>query len=383
MPDGSLSHSMKRIFALSLVLTVVAAGCGSSNGSPTPASRGAPASPSSPVAAGPATSSDGGSPAPSGSTGASGSPAAASPAPTPATLPSPRATATPQPTPAPTTSPAASTANARPARGAGSYDHIFLVVFENHGFSRVVGRSTAPNFNRLIKQGALSTAFQGVTHPSLPNYLALLGGSTFHITTDCSPATCPVRASNLGSLLSAHGRTWKGYMESMPTSCGTKGTASYAVRHDPFVYFDNIRRTSLCANVVPYTRLATDLRSDATTPRFAFVTPNICNDMHDCSVATGDAWLGRFASRVMSSPAWTTKRSLLIVTFDEDEGAEGNRIATFVVGSPIRRSVPAGRRSAEPYNHYNLLRTIEHYLGVPTLGRSDAHRAVMTSLIPN
>jgi hypothetical protein len=256
-------------------------------------------------------------------------------------------------------------------------------VFENHGYSRIVGRPAAPNFNRLIKQGALSTASHGVTHPSLPNYLAILGGSTFRITTDCSPAACPVNATNLASLLSAHGRTWKGYMESMPARCGTTSTASYAVKHDPFVYFNNIRRTSLCRNVVAYTQLATDLRTDATTPRFAFVTPNICNDMHDCSVATGDAWLGRFATRVMNSPAWKTKRSLLVVTFDEDEGAEGNRIATFVVGSPVRKSVPAGRRSTVAYNHYNLLRTLEHYLGLPTLGRADATRAVMTSLIPN
>jgi phosphatidylinositol-3-phosphatase len=373
---------MKRILAFSLAVTFAAAGCGTSTGSLAPHESDAAAamapSPTSEAATAATTSSaavaEGPSVAPS--VAASASPAG------------PPATAKPQPAPAATQStatarPAGTTTKARPARGADSYDHIFVVVFENHGYSRIVGRAAAPNFNRLIKQGVLSTAYHGITHPSLPNYLAILGGSTFHITTDCSPATCPVNATNLGSLLSAHGRSWKGYMESMPARCGTKGTASYAVRHDPFVYFNNIRRTSLCRNVVPYPQLATDLRSDATTPRFAFVTPNICNDMHDCSIATGDAWLGRFASRLMSSPAWKTKRSLLIVTFDEDEGAEGNRIATFVVASPVRKSVPAGRRSTVAYNHYNLLRTLEFYLGVPTLGRSDANRAVMTSLIPN
>jgi hypothetical protein len=255
-------------------------------------------------------------------------------------------------------------------------------VFENRGYSQIVGRSVAPNFNRLIKRGTLSTAYTAITHPSLPNYLALVGGSTFGIRTDCSPSSCPVSATNLGSLLSAHGRTWKAYMDSMSAPCGTRTTTSYAARHDPFVYFNNIRTTSLCHRVVPYSQLTTDLASNATTPRFVFVTPNICHDMHDCSIATGDKWLGGFASKVMNSPAWTSRRSLFIVTFDEDNGAYGNRIVTFAIGSSVRRAVVAGHRSSRAYNHYNLLRTIEYYLGVPTLGRKDSSRAVMTSVIP-
>jgi hypothetical protein len=155
------------------------------------------------------------------------------------------------------------------------------------------------------------------------------------------------------------------------------------VRHNPAAYFAGAGDRAACTrDNLPFDELRADL-DGSDFPAFALITPNICNDMHDCSVATGDAWLGRFATRVMNSPAWKTKRSLLIVTFDEDEGAEGNRIATFVVGSPVRKSVPAGRRSTVAYNHYNLLRTLEHYLGVPTLGRADAKRAVMTSLIPN
>jgi hypothetical protein len=316
-------------------------------------------------------------------TPAAPTPTPAPPAPTPEVAVSPRPSATASPNGASPRVSVPSTASALPTKGANSYEHIFLVLFENHGYSQIVGRAAAPNFNRLIKLGALSTAYRAIGHPSLPNYLALVGGSTFGVRTDCSPATCPVSASNLGSLLSAHGRTWKAYMESMPSTCGTRNTGSYAVRHDPFVYFNNIRTTSLCRNVVPYTQLATDLGSNATTPRFAFVTPNVCHDMHDCSIATGDAWLGAFAARVMKSPAWLSHRSLLLVAFDEDNGAEGNRVVAFAVGSPIRKSVVAGRRSSTTYNHYNLLRTIEYYLGVPALGRNDSGRAIMTALIPN
>ena len=347
----------RRAHVLSLTIAAVVAVVGCSGG--TLGSR-EPATPSS-EPGGARTA----SPAPSIATRTAGPSAAPSAGPTAAGAPTPRIAAT-----------------ALPATGANSYDHIFLVVFENRGYGQIVGRSAAPNFNRLIRRGTLTTAYKAITHPSLPNYLALIGGSTFGIRTDCSPSTCPVRATNLGSLLSAHGRTWKAYMDSMPSSCGSRNSGSYAVRHDPFVYFNNIRTTSLCGRVVPYSQLTTDLATNATTPRFVFVTPNICHDMHDCSIATGDKWLGGFASKVMNSPAWTARRSLFIVTFDEDNGSYGNRIVTFAIGSPVRRSVAAGKRTSTAYNHYNLLRTIEYYLGVPTLGRKDSGRAVMTSVIP-
>jgi acid phosphatase len=294
---------------------------------------------------------------------ASASPIASSSAPSPSPTPTaaPTTAPTPRPTPKPTPKPAPKPTpppSGLPATGANSYEHVFVVVFENHGYGSIVGSGAAPNFNRLIRSGALSTNAHAVAHPSLPNYLAMIGGSTFGITSDCSPASCPVHATNLASLLSSHGRTWKGYMESMPGRCGTTSSGDYAAKHDPFVYFDNVRTTNLCRNVVPYGQLAIDLRSSSTTPRLAFVTPNLCHDMHDCSVATGDSWLGGFSRLVMGSSAWKAHRSLLIVTFDEDDGSSSNHILTFAVGSPIRRSVPAGARSAIGYSHYNLLRTI-------------------------
>lgn len=336
---------MNRAVRLVLALVLVA-GCGS----PTSVASSSPSGPSAPSAS-PAASL-----APSAATS---SPRSAEPS-----LPSP-------------------TASGRPLTGADSYDHVFLVVFENKGFSQIVQGAAAPTFRRLIELGALSTDYRGIRRPSLPNYLALVGGSTFGVDSDCSPAKCPVSASNLASLLSEHDRTWKAYLEAMPKPCGVHTEGRYAPKHNPFVYFDDVRTTALCRNVVPYDDLAADLRSEATTPRFVFVAPDLCNDMHDCPIATGDAWLDGFAKAVMASPAWTTARSLLIVTFDEDDGAESNRIATFAIGSPVRQSVRAGAVTDRPADHYALLRTLEHYLGVPTLGRKDAEREVMTGLIPD
>jgi hypothetical protein len=213
----------------------------------------------------------------------------------------------------------------------------------------------------------------------------MTAGSTFGHTTNCLPSACPINSDNLGSLLSRNGVTWKGYMESMSGTCGTTDSADglYRAKHNPFPYYDNIRTTSLCDNVVPYTQFAADLASGSTTPRFAFVTPNMCSDMHDCSVGTGDRWLSAFADLIMASPAWQTQRSLLIVTFDEDNQLEDNRVATFAIGSPVRKSVPVGNRVSTAYTHYDLLRTLEFYLGVGTLGRNDATNDVMTDIIPN
>jgi phosphatidylinositol-3-phosphatase len=365
-----------------VLLAILVAGCGSSTpppSGPTPSGGGLPSDASSPSAAAPIGLA---STSPVESMSASPSPSAArTAAPTSGPTPRPKPIPTPKPTPKPAPKPTPPPSGL-PSTGANSYEHIFVVVFENHGYGSIVGSGAAPTFNRLIRTGALATNYHAVAHPSLPNYLAMVGGSTFGITSDCSPSTCPVHASNLGSLLSSHGRTWRAYMESMPARCGTTSSGGYAAKHDPFVYFDSVRTTSLCRNVVPYGQLALDLRSNSTTPRLAFVTPNLCHDMHDCSIATGDAWLGGFSKIVMGSAAWTAHRSLLIVTFDEDDGSSSNHVLTFAIGSPIRRSVAAGGRSAIGYSHYSLLRTIEYYLGVATLGRKDAGSSVMTGLIP-
>ena len=250
-----------------------------------------------------------------------------------------------------------------------SFDHVFLIVMENHAYSQIIGNSTAPYINSLAKGYNSATNYHAITHPSLPNYIAMAAGSTLGITGDCDATggcsvPVPINAPHIGTALEAAGKTWKSYQESMPvpaTGCpGISNSGSYAPKHNPFVYFADVKNdVAKCrADIVPYTQLATDLAAGA-APNFAFITPNLCNDMHDCSVATGDTWLKNEVPKIFGSTAFSHQNSLLVITWDEDDFTNVNQVATIFV-SP--RGKPA-LTSATSYNHYSLLRTIEEGLG--------------------
>ncbi|HEX5272099.1 MAG TPA: alkaline phosphatase family protein, partial [Gemmataceae bacterium] len=252
-----------------------------------------------------------------------------------------------------------------------AFDHVFVVVMENHSYNEIVGNSSAPYISALASANGLATNYKAVAHPSLPNYLALAGGSTFGITTDCSPSSCPVDAPNLVDRLESAGKTWKAYMESMPSPCYTGATSgTYAAKHNPFIYFNDVRTNPVrCAQDVPYTALSADLLTAATTPNFSWITPNLCSDMHDCSVATGDKWLQTNLPKIFASPAWTTQRSTLFLTWDEDDGSASNHVPMIVVSSG--GATPAGTVSSSTYNHYSWLKTVETAWGMPSLGSND------------
>ena len=241
--------------------------------------------------------------------------------------------------------------------------HVIVILMENKEYGSIVGSSNAPYINRLLRSGALATASYGVSHPSLPNYLALTGGSTFGIDSDCTD--CHVRATNLVDQLEAARISWKAYMEGMPSPCFKGGgSGAYAKKHDPFVYYDDIvSNRHRCARVVPFDRLHADYRRGK-LPTFIWITPNLCHDMHDCSVAEGDKWLSKVAPALIRALG---PRGILFLTFDEGESdqgccklARGGRIATIVAG----RAVKPGARSAVPYDHYSLLRTVEGAFGL-------------------
>jgi phosphatidylinositol-3-phosphatase len=284
----------------------------------------------------------------------SGPPAAAKPAPPPA---SPAvATPTPMPTPA-------------------VYDHVVVIVLENHSFESVIGSPEAPYLNSFAGRWALATGYTGVSHPSLPNYLAMIGGSTFGISSDCTD--CFVNAPSLPDRLEAAGKTWKGYLEGMPSPCFIGSSGLYAQKHNPFIYFDPIRLDpSRCAKIVPYGQLATDFASPATAPNFAFIAPNLCNDGHDCSLATTDAWLAGEVPALMSSKGFAGSRSLLVITYDEGEGGS-ERLATVLAGSGVKQ----GFTSAATYDHYSLLRTIESLWGLAPLASGDSAAVPMADFL--
>jgi hypothetical protein len=229
------------------------------------------------------------------------------------------------------------------------FDHIVVVVEENHSYDEITTTSEAPYLATLRSRAAVFSDAHGVSHPSQPNYLALFAGSTFGVTSDACPQS--FTAANLGSALSAHGLSFTGYSESLPTSgftgCdeGDPIDPTYARKHDPWVDFAN----TPAASNQPFTSFPTDFTQ---LPAVAFVVPNQQHDMHSGSIAAGDAWLQEHLAPYES---WaSTHNSLLIVTWDEDDGAEGNHILTLFVGA----HVSAGTY-VETINHYDVLRTLE------------------------
>src|SRR5712691_3276865 len=148
-----------------------------------------------------------------------------------------------------------------------NFSHIFILVMENQERSDVIGNSAAPYINQLATTYAQGANNHGVSHPSLPNYLAMVSGDTWGITTDCSPTdpACSFDVPSLPDQVEAAGKTWKGYMESMPSPCSLGGTTLYDVSHDPFVYFLPIQRnTSRCnSHVVNLDQLDADLAAGA------------------------------------------------------------------------------------------------------------------------
>ena len=249
---------------------------------------------------------------------------------------------------------------------------------ENHSASQIIGSADAPFINGLVASYGLAANYSAVAHPSLPNYLALTGGSTFGVITDCTD--CFQHAPNIAvDRIAASGRTWRGYMESIPSPAFVGDSYPYMQKHDPFVYYDDIRTDpKQFANVVPYTQLATDLSALATTPSFGWITPNMINDMHDGTVAQGDNFLSVAVPALLSSDAFTKRRSVLFITFDENDDSAGNEVATIV----IAQGVPAGFKSHVPYTHYRLLRTIEDAWGLQPLTANDAAASPMTDFFP-
>lgn len=247
-----------------------------------------------------------------------------------------------------------------------NFSHVFVIVMENHEYGQIIGNASAPYINGLAAKYGLATNYTGVIHPSLPNYMAMTGGYTA-FTTNCSG--CLVNTTNIADQVYQAGRTWKGYFESMPAPCTKTDSGRYAQRHNPFVHYTNIAgNATRCANgVVPMGALWTDI-AYSRVPNYAYITPNTCNDMHDCSVATGDAWLATYLQKIINSTAFAN--SVIFLTWDEGTTTTGGggRVPMIVI-SPLAKS---GYRSATPYNHYSLLRTIEKAWGMPALGHAGA-----------
>jgi acid phosphatase len=243
-------------------------------------------------------------------------------------------------------------------------DHVMVVIFENEDATNIVGGPEAPYLTSLAESGATFTDAHGVTHPSQPNYLALFSGSTQGVVDDSCPLT--FAGPSLAAQLRAASRSFVGYSEDLPRA-GYAGcrTADYARKHNPWVDFPDLPKSMN----QPYSALPADF---AELPTVSFVVPNLCNDMHDCGVAAGDGWA---RDHLAGYAAWAQHHnSLLIVTFDEDNGSQDNHIATVLVGSMVQPGA-----SGQRIDHYNLLRTLEDMYGLSPLG-SAAGAAPLTGV---
>jgi hypothetical protein len=244
--------------------------------------------------------------------------------------------------------------------------HVVLVVMENKEANRVLGSRDAPFLNRLARRFGVATNSYAVTHPSLPNYIALVSGSTQGITSDCTD--CTADGPNLADQLESSGRTWGAYLEGLPRPCARPATTGdYAKKHDPFAYDDAIARSpSRCGRRVPLSQLAGDVRGDR-LPDFAFIGPDLCSDTHDCPVATGDRFLARLAPGLLPALG---PHGFLVITYDEGSsdagccgGSRGGRIATVVAGPDVR----SGATMRRAVDHLGVLATIQDAFGLPRL----------------
>jgi hypothetical protein len=252
----------------------------------------------------------------------------------------------PDPTPDPTPPPA--------------LPHIFVIVMENRSYSQAIGGKYVA---KLAADYAIATDYHGVSHPSLPNYLALTSGSTWGIADDGFHS---LPAGGLGAQLTNAGIEWRAYMDGMSNGC-FHSPYPYALKHNPFAYYGG----ACPSQVVPLTQFAADL--SGTTPQFSWITPNLCNDGHDCSTKVADTWLSQTVPAILSSNAWQDG-GMLAITWDEGEDST-NSVLTLII-----RPNPLNHTSAKPYDHYSLLATIEDMLGVARLGQA-AHASPMTDLI--
>jgi phospholipase C len=262
-----------------------------------------------------------------------------------------------------------------------AYQHVIWIWMENHSFSDIIGNTShAPYINSLTARCGLARDYHNTTHPSLPNYLAATSGLAQGRLPILSYLDCNVSVicDTSAPSIFGQGETWRAYQESMPSNCDRSNSGEYAVRHNPATYYTSL--SGCASHDVPYTRLATDLADNA-LPAFSFITPNLIDDMHDGTIAQGDAWLAAKLPAILNSRQYRAGTTAVFITWDEGSGGypiedcddttttdASCRVPTIVI-SP---STPAGATSRAFFDHYALLATTEQMLGLPKLGQASS-----------
>ena len=247
------------------------------------------------------------------------------------------------------------------------FGHVVIVVEENADYSNVIANPAMPYLNGLANTYGLATNYFANLHPSIPNYMELATGQTLTVIDSLTPQTFPVSQDNVVREILAAGKTWKSYAEDLPSVGYTGGdTGNYAVRHNPLAYMTDVQSTpAQTQNLVPFSQFSADL-SAGNLPSYSFIVPNLCDDAHDCSLATADTWLSTKIDPLIKSSAFQ-KDGLLIIVFDEASDLDftqgGGHVAAVVV-SPFSKS---GYKSVALYQHQSVLRLMLEGLGITKL----------------
>ncbi|HEY4239890.1 MAG TPA: alkaline phosphatase family protein [Kofleriaceae bacterium] len=256
---------------------------------------------------------------------------------------------------------------------------------ENHSRDQIIGSKDAPYITQLAHSYTSADGYHDAfVHPSEPNYLFMAAGENFDILDDDDPASHPIDATgHIADQLEEAGLTWKSYQEGMGDPCGLKSHGRYAAKHNPFVYFNNINGwdgtqmnpTARCLNsVVDFSNLATDIAA-GTVPNYAFITPDLDDDMHDGSIGDGDQWLAKVIPQIQASAAYQNG-GVIFLLWDEGGGYPAGDDPPFIV---ISEHAKKGFVSYEDYDQSNYLKTVEVMLGVANLP-CDSERDGITSM---
>jgi len=240
-----------------------------------------------------------------------------------------------------------------------------VIIEENH--SERAALEQMPYLAGLADEFGRTTAYRAVTHPSLPNYLAVAGGSTFGVSDDRPPSSHPIQQVSVFDAVIAAGGTAKTYAEAMPEPCTLEPVGRYAVKHNPWPYFssstsrDNCGRFDVPAGGPGNGALRDDVDAGA-LPTVGLIVPDMCNDGHDCPLSTADEWLRQWLPVIMDGPDYRAGGLAVVLTFDEDDRTADNVVLTTVI-APMVPQVVAGA----PLTHYSLSRYLAELGGASPL----------------
>jgi hypothetical protein len=235
---------------------------------------------------------------------------------------------------------------------------VLVFVVENHSLAQM--KSRLPYTFSQAQEFGYATHYRAIRHPSLPNYLAMASGTTHSVADDKPPAVHEIHGPSVFGQALAAGKTASVYADGMSENCATENSGRYAVRHNPWTYFVD-ERTDCLRYDVPLSHLAPDI-ADGSLPTVGMVIPDTCNDAHDCSLATADAWLQVWLTKIYAGPDWKSGRLAVVVTADEDDHGSRNTVLTVVLHpSQHHHVVPT------PLTHYSLTRLFEDVAGTEYL----------------